>query len=266
MKFLFDLLKIIPFVATWGGILFFWYKMSDAKIQNKALVEYKKYYEKKRSEFTWLDNYIKEKGNPSKDRSSLQGRSGTRMWATGAFIIVFFIAFLISRKIAGSMFPVESSRITDFPSYIIWLLNFELKTILAGAAGVFVSMMVTTWKLKEKDDNPGDFRAEPGLTLECPTCHCPHSWVLLDTQFVLEEEVRNREVTMRRSSGGLDHYSSKVNLSFKGTTVKNFKCLNCNATHRGEFDSTWTSAPTGEITVYDPPKEAFQDQSQRGWK
>ena len=113
--------------------------------------------------------------------------------------------------------------------------------------------------IRAKDTFGKDPHCEPeqGLTLECPSCGCPHSWVLLH----VEEIVENKETNYHLNGRGGEKTDS---IYFTGRSIKDFKCLNCGHTQHNEYDEEWRwprdrkDDKESEQYDYDPPKPAWE--------
>ena len=167
------------------------------KRKAENVIVYAEYYAQKRKEFPWLDNWIKENGDP------------------------------------------EQSRAKEF--------------------------------MAEKD--PGELEPEAGLTLECPSCGCPHSWVMLQKDSIVDKvEKEVQETTTTIKGGGQDwgfgasdvtHTKSKtLGYIYHGRAIKDFKCFNCGHTEQNEYNEQWKSKDgnwgTGShIKTYHPPITAY---------
>jgi TPR repeat protein len=183
-----------------AAVVFFFIKWNK-KNKAKKLPVYADYYARKRQEFPWLDNWIKENGDPSEERA---------------------------------------------------------KEFLSG-----------------KD--PSKLEPEEGLTLECPSCRCPHSWAMTQKEIVRRGSSGSRTTTTQRttiSGGDLgdvgaeaarrimgDNYGdgTKVteNTTYHGVIIKKFKCLNCGHTERNEYDFSQNSHFAEYTDTYDPPFMAW---------
>jgi hypothetical protein len=137
------------------------------------------------------------------------------------------------------------------------------------------------WALK-KAKKPGDYKhgdngqekSVEGLTLECPSCHCPHSWVMPQKEVFVDEHEGSITTTTTRKGYGQGDVVSSLFEGFKsdGTTTKttethvyngrefrDFKCLNCgHHTERNEFKASWSgSRPEEGMRYFDPPMPAW---------
>jgi len=165
---------------------------------------YTEYYARKRVEFPWLENWIKENGDPSVERAS---------------------EFMASKD----------------PSDYVCFRN-------------------------------GD--TEHGLTLECPSCGCPHSWVMTEKEVIVETKSEKiKEITTTRKGAGEDWGFGRGDVTtrsskfdgyvYTGRSIKNFKCLNCGHTEQNEYNEEWNTneysrvEPESWHSVFDPPIQAW---------
>jgi hypothetical protein len=231
---------VIPLAVIIGG-----YILLNQLNKIRAKKPYADYYARKRREFPWLDKWIKENVNPAELRAS-EG-AGTKTATSFALFIVFGGIGGIIAFIYGS-----------------WVVFFVFVAI-----GLLISELIGRKHLK----NPATLdNEEVGLTLECPSCHCPHSWVLLEEENIVEESETVTTKTTRSGYGQGDLMDSLLE-GFKenGTTVKSityyygrserdFKCLNCNHTEHREYKAQWTKYEPEEHIVHNPPKAAWMPQ------
>ena len=178
------------------GFFIFLLVMRSKKKKEQRIPLFAAYYAQKRQEFPWLDNWLKENGDPSVKRA------------------------------------------TEF--------------------------------LAEKD--PGKGEPEYGLTMECPSCGCPHSWVMTQKETIVERgEEKIQETTTTIKGGGQDwgfgagdatySRSKTTGYVFYGKSIKDFKCLNCGHTEQNEYDEQWNTHDVMElgsrIRTFDPPISAW---------
>jgi len=196
-----------------------------------CLKEYTDYYADKRRQFAWLESWIQKRGdNPAKIRA-YSSASGNTMLSIIIFLVVGFILNLIT---AGSM-----------TAGVIYLIIY------------FGVIFLITWRVKS---DPGSLEPEKGLTLECPSCHCPHSWILTQREIIIEDSstTTTKTTTTRETSGG-DLVSMSQSILNDGTTtrvdsttvysgreIKDFKCLNCGHAVRNEYIEAWTDSHPDE--------------------
>jgi hypothetical protein len=221
-----------------------------------ATKTYNAYYARKRREFPWLDNWIKEKGiNPA----STRGNSAANTPLIGVVIAYFGIALvggIVLNFIIRSLYTMIALGAGANPSGIVDAIFFNVGQVIAIIIGVLVSQHIWNEKIKK----PSDEGQITGLTLECPKCHCPHAWVELFSQRTVEGKSRTTTTTtyVRESDGATKRTESSKEYYY-GTAIKDFKCLNCNHTHHGEYHETWDDTRPNEKPVYyDPPLPAWK--------
>jgi hypothetical protein len=222
-------------------------KLGRARI-TKAYVDY---YAKKRREFSWLENWIKENENPAEGRA-------VAVTSGGLFLVfLYFLVVEIITMIIPSMFGLKKS----IPFQIILL-----------AAGIVVYEITSRKSAK----NPGieENANEKGLTLECPSCHCPHAWVMTQKEEVVEGSNTSRTETTTTTKTKYGDDSTAASALFSGTktdtettyketttyygkTIRDFKCLNCGHTGHIKYSDSWSYEPKGGIQVFNPPKPAL---------
>lgn len=197
------------------------------------LKEYTDYYTLKRRQFPWLENWIKDRGDDPAKIRAYSSASGNTMLSIIIFLVVGFILNII---VKGSM-----------TAGVIYLIVY------------FAAIFLITWKGKS---DPGSLEPEKGLTLECPSCHCPHSWILTQREIIVEDSstTTTKTTTTRETSGGglvglsqsilNDGTTTKVDSTtvYSGKEIKDFKCLNCGHAERNEYIEAWAdSCPTEGI-------------------
>jgi hypothetical protein len=239
MRILIQLIQLVVIV----GFFIMLYKWN----KTRPLMAFKKYHAQKRGEYPWLENWIQKNGDPSEEMA--EGASYT---AVGAGVLVFLVLMIITYFIG------EIGKVGIVPTLVY----------LAIAAGV--CFLYTRKRAK----NPGDYEgAELGLTLECPSCHCPHSWVMTQKEEIVEGKETSQSVTTTTykgagtdwgfGAGDLTHTKvGKASHTYYGRSIKDFKCLNCGHTEQNEYAERWpmyTSDNEKESGVYtfDPPKPAW---------
>ena len=208
----------------------------------RAKKPYADYYAKKRKEFPWLDNWINENVNPAELRANEGASSST---------VVSIILFVIFGVIGGIILLFSGSLVAFFVSVAI---------------GLGIGELMARKNLKDPTILENE---EVGLTLECPSCGCPHSWVLLEEENVVEEIETTTETTTRSGYGQGDFIDwSMEGFKQNGTTVKettvyygrterDFKCENCGHTEHNEYKAFWKYEPNSQHIVHNPPKPAW---------
>jgi SH3-like domain-containing protein len=213
------------------------------------------YYKRKRRQFPWLDNWIKEKRiNPSR----IRGNSAANTPLIGAMLAYFGIAYvggIIVNFIIRSITTMVLMSMNLIPNDIEEAIYMNIGQVIAIIIAVVVSQKIWNEQIKK----PSEEGQVQGLTLECPKCHCPHSWVELARQYSVEGKSRTTTTTTRvRESDGATTRSESSKVSYYGKSTKDFKCLNCNHTHRGNYDETWDEMPSEKPVYYDPPLPAWE--------
>jgi len=126
----------------------------------------------------------------------------------------------------------------------------------AIVAAVIVAQRMWNQHVKCPDD---EYHEEGGLTLECPKCHCPHSWVMTFRQHHVESRSETTTTTTYvRESDGATKRTESTKISYSGTTIRDFKCLNCDHTEHNRYDVGWKERPSEEPVNYNPPKPAWK--------
>jgi TPR repeat protein/uncharacterized membrane protein YbaN (DUF454 family) len=228
--------------------------------KTRSLRTFTAYYAQKRRDFPWLENWVKENGDPVPKR--LKDDSGTSISVAIVFFVVVVIVMLI------------------FPKWI------PLHIILLA-----LTILVTEYNARGKTKNPGSLSGDKsgddigsegdewGLTLECPSCHCPHSWVMPQKEVIVDGDSGSKTTTTQRttiSGGDLgdvgaeaarrimgDNYGDGTKVTethnYYGREFKDFMCLNCgHHTERNEFSREWgSSCPDAGMRYFDPPKTAW---------
>ena len=215
----------------------------------RKLRAYVKYYKNKRREFPWLVNWIKEnKIDPATERVKDE-KSGTR-WLIGIYFA--FIAILLL--------------------FLTWSIPPQIIFV------IILPLAVSFFSGREKIKNPDDYERgsgdgnewEPGLTLECPSCHCPHSWVMTQKDTIVESDSTTTKITTttrETTGGGLVGLSESImndgttstkksKTTFQGREIRYFKCLNCGHTSkRKEETRSWNSSPVSAEEINKLRKE-----------
>jgi TPR repeat protein len=245
-------MKGIIMLAIAIGAYLIMNKLNDAR-KSKA---YKDYYAQKRSKFPWLDNWIKETNiDPAVERVSevkLQNIAG------GIFIlIVIAIIFIL------------------LPSWQVYKVSFPVQIVFL-ALPLLVSYFWVRSKAKKPGDLGDDYGAESGLMLECPSCHCPHSYVMPQKEVFIDGDDGSSTTTTTTTKTRYGDDSTAAGALFSGTKTdtkttykethnyygrefKDFKCLNCgHHTERNKFERSWgENPPRNGMHYYDPPKPAW---------
>jgi hypothetical protein len=204
--------------------LYFWNK-------TRTLRALKKYYAKKRLQFQWLDNYIKQKGDPSINRA-VNDSAQSVVFSIFVCIVLMVISYLISK------------------------LNFTLVLIyLAISVGICVIMGI------KNAVSPGKlyYLDIQDLTLECPSCHCPHSWGMKSKEVIVESEATIVETTKR---DGYEDRTERGGTAYGVKTIIDFVCLNCGHSELNEYHTQHRDGrPSDEgMNRYNPIKTVMDYQ------
>jgi len=209
------------------------------------------YYENKRREFPWLDNWINEWSKLNGDMIAARVKD---VKGDNAFMTYY-------------LFALPILVILIFPKWI------PIHVILI-AGSIFFSEFMSREKAKE----PGEQErlGERGLTLECPSCHCPHAWVMTRKEVVIDGSDTSRSTTTTTTTTRVDSFesfshgvmndSSKTKVrettTYYGRDFRDFKCLNCGHTTVGENSWDGYSNPDSGVFNYDPPMPAWEKGSE----
>jgi uncharacterized membrane protein YbaN (DUF454 family) len=231
MRILIQLIQLVVIV----GFFIMLYKWN----KTRTLRAFKKYYAQKRSEYPWLDNWIKQNGDPSESRAKANS-----MMSVGAAIFVLLALLFITYLF---------SRITVIKSLVYLAISFGV-CWLAGRKTV---------------KGAGNEQPEAGLTLECPHCHCPHSWVMHRKEAIIDNVSTITTKNTRTGYGQGDIIDSAFE-GFKqnGTTekststydcryIKDFECFNCGQTEQKVYEMTLNNPPKTGVFDYNPPNTAW---------
>jgi len=233
---------------------------------------YKSYYKDKRKKFPWFMNWEKE---TNIDVAKIRANE----CISGQILMSAILYFLIA--IAGGWVLNAIIRFVFVNSYMSGMLPGEIGYIvlsnIGGVIALIVAFFVANKVWEDKYQSPGsEHDAESGMALECPSCHCPHSWVMTKRQDIVEEERVERKIitTTKGSSagsfgGGLigEGFAAATRSSstdvietyfYDGKTHKDLLCLNCGNKKSVSFKKTWKDKkPDEEPLFYDPPKPAW---------
>ena len=226
--------------AVFVGLLVFMYKRN--KTRSKKY--YQAYYDKKRSEFAWLDNWLKGYPDIAADRAG----------EDSGFVTIFtIVAFIVSYLIAA--FFIKSRNVGE-------IVMIALPVVFCELLGLYT--------IRKKGQST--YESEKGLKLECPSCSCPHSYWMLQKENIVESEETTTETIKREGYGKGDFFDSalegfkkdgtekNVTVVYAGRSIKDFKCANCGHTEHNEYNERWVnSRPADEgKNVYNPPKMAWE--------
>ena len=224
-----------------------------------ATKSFNAYYKEKRKQFPWLDNWIKDnKVKPASTRANSAANSPL-FWIALAYIIIAFIGGYIANFIIGGLtsWILDSANVT--PPKFIEALYMYVGQFAAIVAAVIVAQRM--WNQHVKNPDAESQVAGQALTLECPKCHCPHSYVQTFCQYTVTGKTTTTETTtyVRESDGDTKRYESKK-VEYKGTSIQDFVCLNCNHKHRAHNNNVYfgNERPNEAPVNYNPPLPAWK--------
>jgi len=201
--------------------------------KTRSLKSYTAYYAKKRREYPylndWLNNLEQKNINVAEIRS--KESAGGSKWLP----IIVAVAIVV----LASMF---------FGNNIIVLI-----------ISVAIALLAIELIGSRSSKNPGDYSNgfEYGLSLECPSCHCPHSWK------ILRKEVRYLSYKMENNK--FTEKGEKIT-TYDTKEWRDFKCSNCGHTNqtettaedvRIENKAEQKTAPDDYVRNYNPPMPAW---------
>jgi len=253
MRFLFE-------IIMWAVVVFVFIKQSkkdEALAKEKAMKIYGDYYTKKRQEFTWLEKWIKDHIDPTEIRASVD--AGGNIFLAGVVFIV--LTFILGWVLKGVFFKLTYEK-PEMVKVLIDAIRIAIAFVLAS----FVRKIIVK---KQKTNDPSILEPTQGLTLECPSCHCPHSWVMVKEKNIVDgTSTMTTTKTTTIKGGGTDWgfgagdrvvTSKKIKtLSHNGTAVRDFKCLNCGHTEHNEYNESWSEYPDEDAKTFNPPEAAWE--------
>jgi TPR repeat protein len=200
---------------------------------------YDDYYDKKRKEFPWLDKWIKANGDPANQWVRVNTDKDTKVSGI-APVILSFVILAVGGIIA---LIVGSSSVVGF--IIVGLITLAVSFFAGNKLGNKAVNVDT-----EHLESPSAYEPYNGLTLECPSCHCPHSWGMTQEEIIVERKETEKETTRRTTTvkgGGTDwgygkgdatygSSSTWVTDTYYGKEIRDLKCLNCGHTEHNEYD------------------------------
>jgi len=125
---------------------------------------------------------------------------------------------------------------------------------------------------KDPSETVRDDNYEQGLTLECPSCHCPHSWGMYRKELIVDKvEVKTNVNTMFLNDDLAVQKAFRekkvIEALYSGRSIKDFKCQNCGHTEHNEYDTEWkfehmigkadVRASLAKVYEYNPPMTAW---------
>jgi len=233
MKFLIEFLTGAAMLV--GVILWLRWNKNRTK---KAIAAY---YARKRKEYAWLDKWLNgQKFDVVQLRANEE--SGVSNLIT---IIVLGVVFLIALFIGKAV------------------LFIALPAITLGI------IELIAWRTSK---NPGNYTNgfNYGLSLECPSCHCPHAWVMTEKEKIWDSKVINTTTQSGyQKNFTFNVYEKKTStdesITFSGRSYSSFKCLDCgHHIERQEYEEseTFNNYNPGDLEswhkFYNPPMPAWQ--------
>ena len=221
MRWPIQILKTLAF----AGLLILSFKRNKAR----SLKYYNEYYNRKGREFPWLDNWLKQNSGIPLDRAT--GDSGAATVLTIVIFIAsyFLAAIFIRSNAAGEIF------MTALPVAACEVIGFIM--------------------IRKKDQSA--IQSTSGIMLECPSCHCPHSWTMLFSQNIVESQSTTETTTTTTQTDQYGSKSSKEEKSYRtvyaGRVIKDFKCENCGQTEHMDYTDAWGAPPDVKAHHYNPP-------------
>lgn len=213
------------------------------------------YYAQKRKEFPWLDNYLNTFGNPANVRAGIAFKNfvGTMIIA---FVVAFFAPYLLNALLPYAW------RIPD----IYFGSGVALIPTITGSLLLWFAYYVSVWCSKKMIGKPATSSDDwNGLTLECPSCHCPHAWGMVAQTITLKGEqttTKTKETWEEDGHGkrifGTTERDVKVTKKYYVDVSRDFVCDNCEHTYHGEYNDVYDTRPTEGSWTYDPPTRAWR--------
>ena len=264
------------FLAAGIAVLVILYKRNEYRgfdEYQKAYTQfYGDYYDKKRKEFSWLDNWIKANGDPVIKWAAVNTDKDTK----GSSMSPVLLSFAILAVGGIITLIVGSSSVVVF--IIVGLITLA-GSYLAGNKLGNKAVNADTEHL----ESPSAYEPYNGLTLECPSCHCPHSWGMTNEEITVERKETKKETTTRTRTvkgGGTDwgfgkgdstsvSSSTWVTDTYYGKEIRDLKCLNCGHTEHKEYDDvvigtdsysekdSRRNPPESGTKKYNPPETAW---------
>jgi len=251
------------------------------------------FYSEKRKEFPWLDNYLKQnKADPAKIRPYQEGGLLGKIifflviaiaggWAlTGIINFLWYLIYISTPLIKTGVIKFLVDNTGLIIAYFIALKIIFNNNILNGIHDTIGMMSKYLphkfFRVAQPDKIPVPEVNEtevPKFTLECPSCHCPHSWVITRFQNIIESSSTTKITTTTTRHNSADDYgggfigqmaagsstssSTTSRTSYSGRADKDFICLNCGHTLNENNHYTWDSYPAQGEKIYDPPLNSW---------
>ena len=239
---------VFVFLVAFAGIIVYYKKTYPGK----AKAAFQKYYDRKRKEFAWLDNWINqhtEDGGIVNARTEdlvSSGFTGVWLWTIIGAVVAILLSFFVPGKITGAVV-----------SFLIMSLS-----------------LLNAYRISQKEiSNPGTYANsnvyDSLLTLECPSCHCPHSWGVIDCfNVVNHKEIVTKKTTRKGYNNNdfvdsvlngfkQDGTTSKTTVTYYGTSTKNYLCDNCKHTLNHQGEEEWGHEPIEGLQKFNPSKKVW---------
>jgi hypothetical protein len=144
---------------------------------------------------------------------------------------------------------------------------------IGAAVAILIAVIINRLMTKKSKSSPDYEPSDNGISLECPSCHCPHSWVMVKSQNIVEKVETKTTTTTRTPSaesygggaigqafaGASSSTSTSVHHTYKGKFYKLFECLNCGKTQKTEGKKTWEDEePNQDVVEYNPPVDSWE--------
>ena len=239
---------------------------------------FKSYYNGKRKKFPWLDNWLK---GGRIDVAKLRGKTAINRLTDFAviYMAIAFVGGLVLNYIIAFATEMILFNNNLTPSEFEYMIYTNVGKVIAAAAAVIVSQKIWINRLA---DPSSKYTAWEGLTLECPACECPHSWVMIKQRNVLEGKSTTTVTTTTTRSASADSYgggfigglfagaasgsssSTSTEITYYGKAHRSFKCENCGEVQNNTYNETWSFPPDENETMFDPPKQSWHPSHEAG--
>ena len=204
----------------------------------RSVPKYKTYYNAKRKQFPWLVKWLKNYPEIEKEKS---------------------IAEASTTALASTLSVIGILLLGMFVSFIIGFGGFLTEILCIVGAVVISELISRRWS---NSKNPGilSVTGDEGLTLECPSCGCPHSWTLLGTQDFIKDISTSEKTITTTMSDGSEKVEKRTLTVYYGRHTNDFKCDNCGHTIHGDEERSWVDdPPSTDYIKRDPPKRLIYD-------
>jgi len=224
--------QFVHFIMPLLYVCFAWLLIVATRfiLTTRAIGPYNRYYNKKRKEFPWLDNYIKNNGNPSKARAS--NKIGMRIWITYVVLGVIILYHFYRYWFMGV------KQLQEFSAYAS-----PFKTMLITAIVCLGFELVTMLRINPAKVNISDDHEEEGMSFECPKCKCPHSWKIHHREISNVERVTVTTTTkIKGGPGVVTRTKQSSNTFYRGDVEDDYVCECCGHTAH----SSWSGNVGGD--------------------